>query len=61
MRECWAVEKMAPKTGEWVTLIVYRSEMAAAIARAGMSKSAEYRVVRYVPADTVAQVVREEA
>jgi len=64
MRECWMIEEQETETEEWFAVEVWHHRWQADESLRRWNSTYPRRVVRYVPADTlamVAHVVREEA
>ena len=61
MRECWVIEEQDKETDEWFAVdVTVDGEHARRRLREWLSEYT-HRVVRYVPADTLAQVGEKEA
>lgn len=56
MRECWVIEEQDKETDEWFTVDVTVDREHAQQMLKLWKSDYPHRVVRYVPADTVAQV-----
>lgn len=57
MRECWVIEEQDTETDEWFTVEAHANRDVAETHRHRWVSEYPHRVVRYVPADTVAQVI----
>ena len=57
MRECWAIEEQDTETDEWFTVEAHANRDVAETHRHRWVSEYPHRVVRYVPDDTVAQVI----
>lgn len=56
MRECWVIEEQDKKTDAWRAVMTFVGQPPAEETRRRWYSEYTHRVVRYVPADTVAQV-----
>ena len=57
MRECWVIEEHDKETDKWFAVDVTGNEPHAQQLLTEWRGEYSHRVVRYVPADTVAQVI----